>query len=89
MTDNQSKIQSLNVDVYSIEQIKEFYHNTFITGQFILRLILDEKEQYSKLKHEDSSWSDLTLHISTLNNQALRLYSLMKYKFNHQIKEVI
>ena len=65
----------------NMKQIKEFYQNTWQEGQRILRLILDDKEQYIKLKREDPKWADLTLEMCIFNNQAMRLYSIMKYTF--------
>ena len=64
-----------------MKQIKEFYENTWKEGQRILRLILDDKEQYIKLKREDPKWSDLTFEMCKLNNQAMRLTMIMKYTF--------
>ena len=65
----------------NIQEVMEFYENTWKQGQDILRLILDDKEQYIKLKAQDKKWSDLTLEMSKLNNQAFRLYSIMKHTF--------
>ena len=67
--------------VYSLGEIFEFYQNSHIVGQRILRLILSDKTQYIKLKQIDHSWSELTFHMAEFNNQALRMASIMKYSF--------
>jgi hypothetical protein len=64
-----------------MQQIKDFYEHTWKEGQRILRLILDDKEEYIRLKKEDPKWSELTLEMSILNNQAMRMYMIMKYTF--------
>ncbi len=64
-----------------MQEIYEFYEHTWKEGQRILRLILDDKEQYIKLKKEDKKWSDLTFEMCKLNNQAMRLTMIMKYTF--------
>jgi len=64
-----------------IQKIKEFYEHTWEEGQRILELILDDKEQYIKLKKENPKWSDLTFEMCKLNNQAMRLTMIMKYTF--------
>ena len=65
----------------NMKEIKSFYEHTWKEGQRILRLILDDKEQYIKLKSEDPKWSELTLEMSIFNNQAMRMFSIMKYTF--------
>lgn len=39
------------------------------------------KEQYIKLIEENPKWSELAIEMSTFNNQAMRMYSIMKYTF--------
>tara|TARA_Y100001972_G_C7650327_1_gene326967 strand:+ start:2092 stop:2361 length:270 start_codon:yes stop_codon:yes gene_type:complete len=71
----------------NVKEIMEFYENTWKQGQDILRLILDDKEQYIKNQKNQLdpsienglTWSDLTLLMSKLNNQAWRLYVIMKH----------
>ena len=71
----------------NVQEIMEFYENTWKQGQDILRLILDDKEQYIKNQKNQLdpsienglTWSDLTLLMSKLNNQAWRLYAIMKH----------
>jgi len=70
-----------------MQEIYEFYEHTWKEGQRILRLILDDKEQYIKLKSEDPKWSELTLEMSIFNNQAMRMFSIMKYTFMPSISE--
>jgi|DEB0MinimDraft_6_1074348.scaffolds.fasta_scaffold14708_2 hypothetical protein len=65
----------------NIEEVIKFYENTWKEGQSILRLILDDKEQYIELKRQNPKWSELTLEMANLNNQAHRLCSIMKYTF--------
>ena len=65
----------------NIEEIKDFYEDTWKKGQDILRMILDDKDQYIKMKAENEKWSELTLEMSIMNNQAFRLYSIMKHTF--------
>lgn len=68
-------------------EIMEFYEKTWKQGQDILRLILDDKEQYIKNQNNQLNpsiesgitWSDLTLLMGQLNNQAWRLYAIMKH----------
>ena len=71
----------------NVQEIMEFYENTWKQGQDILRLILDDKEQYIKNQNNQLdpsiqsgiTWSDLTLLMSKLNNQAWRLYAIIKH----------
>ncbi len=70
-----------------MKEIYEFYEHTWKEGQRILSLILDDKEQYIKLKSEDPKWSELTLEMSIFNNQAMRMFSIMKYTFMPSISE--
>jgi len=70
-----------------ISEIRSFYENTWKQGQDILRLILDDKQQYIKNQNnqldpsiqDGITWSDLTLLMSQLNNQAWRLFVIMKH----------
>lgn len=70
-----------------MQEIYEFYQHSWKEGQRIMRLILDDKEQYIKLKSEEPKWSQLTLEMSIFNNQALRMFSMMKYGFMPSISE--
>tara|TARA_R100001086_G_C11713931_1_gene224973 strand:- start:191 stop:433 length:243 start_codon:yes stop_codon:yes gene_type:complete len=65
----------------NIEEVINFYEKTWKEGQSILGLILDDKEQYIELKRQNPEWSQLTLEMANLNNQAHRLFSIMKYTF--------
>lgn len=64
-----------------IIEIMKFYEKSFQQGQEVLRLILDDKENYIELKKRDPKWSELTLEMCKFNNQAFRLYSIMKHTF--------
>ena len=65
----------------NIEEVINFYEKTWEEGKSILGLILDDKEQYIELKKQNPEWSQLTLEMANLNNQAHRLFSIMKYTF--------
>ena len=41
----------------NIEEVINFYENTWKEGQSILSLILDDKEQYIELKRQNPKWS--------------------------------
>ena len=71
----------------NMQEIYEFYEQTWKEGERILSLILDDKEQYIKLKSEEPKWSQLTLEMSIFNNQAFRMFSIMKYTFIPSISE--
>ena len=64
-----------------MKEIKDFYEHSWKEGQRILSLILQDKEQYIKLIEENPKWSELAIEMSTFNNQAMRMYSIMKYTF--------
>jgi hypothetical protein len=67
-----------------MEEILDFYHRAFHTGQEILRSVLDDREAYIRAKEENPAWSDFTLEMGIFNNQAMRMVSIMKYSFGYE-----
>ena len=52
-----------------------------------MRLILDDKERFIRLKKEDPKWLELVDEMCIFNNQAMRMFSIMKYTFMPSISE--
>jgi hypothetical protein len=69
--------------VYSIDEIQNFYKNCFETGKFILSFILSDKEKYIQAKTENNIWSELTANMAIFNNEAFRMYAIIKHTFNN------
>jgi hypothetical protein len=71
----------------NIQEIYEFYQHSWKEGQRIMRLILDDKERFIRLKKEDPKWLELVDEMCIFNNQAMRMFSIMKYTFMPSISE--
>ena len=65
----------------TMDEIRDFYFNSFHVGQEILRSILDDRDAYIEAKAENPAWSQFTLEMGIFNNQAMRMLSIMKHSF--------